>query len=336
MKLSLLVVLALVAATVAVSAARPHFLFKDELYQSEFASFVQKFGKKYSEDSFFYRYTTFKQNYDKIHRHNTAANSTYTMKMNKFGDMPFREFHATHTGYNRIERSFARSKNTPKTFADAAPPASIDWRTKGAVTPIKDQQQCGSCWAFSATGAMEGAWAIAKGQLNALSEQQLVDCSQAEGNMGCSGGLMDYAFEYVISNGGVTSEAKYPYTAMDGTCKSPLPASVSSISSYQDVTGNNDGALQAAVAIGPVSVAIEADQESFQFYSSGIFSDPTCGTQLDHGVLVVGYGTQGSKNYWIVKNSWGQDWGDQGYILMIRKKGAGECGINMEPSYPVV
>jgi len=315
-----------------VQAARPHFLFKEELYQSEFAAFVQKYSKKYSEDAFFFRYTTFKENVDKIHRHN-AGNSSYTMKMNKFGDMPFHEFHTTHTGYNRIERSFARSRNAPKSFADAAPPASVDWRTKNAVTPIKDQQQCGSCWAFSATGALEGAWAVAKGQLNSLSEQQLVDCSQAYGNMGCSGGLMDYAFEYVIANGGITSEAKYPYTAMDGTCKSPLPASVTTISSYTDVAGNNDAALQAAVAIGPVSVAIEADQESFQFYSSGIFSDPTCGTQLDHGVLVVGYGTQGSKNYWIVKNSWGQDWGNQGYILMIRKKGAGECGINMEPSY---
>jgi C1A family cysteine protease len=310
-------------------------MFGEELYQSEFALFVQKFAKKYSNDNFFYRYNTFKENFDKIHRHN-QGNATYTMKMNKFGDLSFHEFHKTHTGYNYINNSFMRSRNAPKHFADAAPPASVDWRTQGAVTPIKDQQQCGSCWAFSATGSMEGAWAISKKKLLSLSEQQLVDCSQAQGNYGCSGGLMDYAFEYVIANGGITSEAKYPYTAMDGTCKSPLPASVATISSYQDVAANNDAALQAAVALGPVSVAIEADQEAFQFYSSGIFSDPTCGTNLDHGVLVVGYGSQSSKNFWIVKNSWGDSWGDSGYIQMIRKKGAGECGINMQPSYPVV
>jgi len=333
MKVTLFVV-ALVLLSVAVSAVRPH-LFGEELYQSEFALFVQKFAKKYSNDNFFYRYNTFKENFDKIHRHN-QGNATYTMKMNKFGDMSFHEFHSTHTGYNYINNSFMRARNAPKHVAATAPPASVDWRTQGAVTPIKDQQQCGSCWAFSATGSMEGAWAISKNHLLSLSEQQLVDCSQAQGNYGCSGGLMDYAFEYVIANGGITSEAKYPYTAMDGTCKSPLPASVATISSYQDVAANNDAALQAAVALGPVSVAIEADQEAFQFYSSGIFSDPSCGTNLDHGVLVVGYGTQGTKNFWIVKNSWGDSWGDSGYIMMVRKKGAGECGINMQPSYPVV
>jgi cathepsin L len=332
MKLQLVAAIALFA--VAVSAVHP--LFKEDVYQSEFALFVQKHGKKYSNDQFFYRYNTFKENMDKIHRHN-QGNSSYTMKMNKFGDMSFHEFHSTHTGYNYVDNSYMRSKNTVKHVeAVAAAPTSVDWRTKGAVTPIKDQGQCGSCWAFSATGSMEGAWAIAKGNLVSLSEQQLVDCSASEGNYGCSGGLMDYAFQYVITNKGITSEAKYPYTAEDGTCKSPLPASVATISSFQDVAQNNDAALQTAVVLGPVSVAIEADQESFQFYSSGIFSDPTCGTNLDHGVLVVGYGVQSNKQYWIVKNSWGADWGDSGYILMARKKGYGECGINMQPSYPVV
>jgi C1A family cysteine protease len=332
MKLAVFAVVALLS--IAVSAVRPQ-LFKEELYQSQFAQFVQLYGKKYSNDNFFYRFNTFKENYDFIHRHN-QGNATYTLKMNKFGDMSHHEFHATHTGYNRIDNSYIRSKNVPKSFHDAAPPASVDWRTQGAVTPIKDQGQCGSCWAFSSTGSIEGAWAIAKKKLVSLSEQQLVDCSADQGNFGCSGGLMDNAFEYVIANGGITSEAKYPYTAMDGTCMSPLPASVATISSYQDVPKNNDNALQAAVAIGPVSVAIEADMPAFQFYSSGVLSDPSCGTNLDHGVLAVGYGTQSNQNYWIVKNSWGEDWGDSGYVLIARKKGAGECGINMEPSYPVV
>jgi len=317
-------------------AAATHY-FKEEVYQQQFSQFIQQYNKKYSQETLFYRYNVFKTNVDKIHRHN-KGNFNFTLGMNIFGDLSFEEFHATHTGYNHIDNSHLRSKNGPAHSHShvAAPPASIDWRTKGAVTPVKDQQQCGSCWAFSATGSMEGAYFLSKKKLNSLSEQQLVDCSQAQGNEGCNGGLMDQAFEYVIANGGLASEDSYPYTAMDGDCMNPLPASVSTISSYTDVPANNDAALQAAVALGPVSVAIEADQESFQFYKSGVFSDPSCGTALDHGVLAVGYGTQGSAGYWIVKNSWGASWGDSGYILMARKTGSGECGINMAASYPVV
>jgi len=184
---------------------------------------------------------------------------------------------------------------------------------------------------------MEGAWAIKKSTLVSLSEQQLVDCSSDQGNEGCSGGLMDQAFEYVIANGGITTETKYPYTAQDGTCKSPLPASAVTISSFKDVKASSDSDLGKAVSMGPVSVAIEADQEAFQFYSSGVFSDPSCGTQLDHGVLAVGYNsTSNGTPYFIVKNSWGSTWGDHGYIMMARKSGAGECGINLMASYPVV
>jgi len=224
---------------------------------------------------------------------------------------------------------------------DATAPTAWDWRTKGAVTPIKDQGQCGSCWAFSATGSSEGAWALKKGNtLVSLSEQQLVDCSGSFQNQGCNGGLMDYAFQYIIANGGITSEAEYPYTAQTGNCMSPLPAEVATLSKYADVKQNSESSLLTAATIGPVSVAIEADQESFQFYQSGIYADPNCGTQLDHGVLVVGWGQAAStkQNYWIVKNSWGTSWGDNGYIYMARGINApyGICGIAMEPSYPIV
>jgi len=337
MKLTLVVILGMMA----LATAAPH-LFKEEVYQAHFRSFMTKYHKRYAKDELFYRYSTFKVNMDKIHLHNDK-NSTYTMGMNGFGDMSSVEFKRTHTGLNYVKRDYLRSKNAAA--ADVhAPPASVDWRNKNAVTPVKNQGQCGSCWAFSATGSMEGAWAISKNSLQSLSEQQLVDCSQAQGNQGCNGGLMDQAFEYVISANGITSETQYPYTAEDGTCMNPLPTSVVTISSYSDVAQNSDSSLLAAVAIGPVSVAIEADQESFQFYQSGIFADPNCGTQLDHGVLAVGYDTDKSskKNYWIVKNSWGEDWGLNGYILMARLTksqdpyGYGECGINMEPSYPVV
>jgi hypothetical protein len=213
---------------------------------------------------------------------------------------------------------------------------SVDWRTKGAVTPVKNQGQCGSCWAFSTTGSVEGAVAIKTGKLTSVSEQQLVDCSGAEGNQGCNGGLMDYAFEYIIKNGGLDTESDYAYTARDGSCNAAKAATkASSISSYKDVAHNSEAQLIAAVTQQPVSVAIEADQSGFQLYKSGVFSGP-CGTQLDHGVLAVGYNTDSTgKNYWIVKNSWGASWGLQGYILMAQGKGAaGICGINMEPSYP--
>jgi len=326
---------ALIGLSLAAAASN---LFREELYQSEFSKFITTYNKKYNHEVFFQRYKVFKANFDKIHVHNEGKHS-YTMAMNAFGDMPFDEFHATHTGFNHVKNDYIRSKNvaeSTKLGTEKPLAAAVDWRTAGAVTPVKDQGQCGSCWAFSATGSMEGAWFLNKKSLISLSEQQLVDCSDDYGNEGCNGGLMDQAFEYVIANKGITTEAKYPYTARDGTCKTGNPLPVT-ISSYSDVKANNDAAMGAAVAMGPVSVAIEADQESFQFYSGGVFSDPTCGTQLDHGVLAVGYNTSSDgTNYFIVKNSWGANWGDHGYIMMARKNGAGECGINMAASYPIV
>jgi C1A family cysteine protease len=211
----------------------------------------------------------------------------------------------------------------------------VDWRQKNAVTPVKNQQQCGSCWAFSTTGSVEGAHAIKTGNLVSLSEQQLVDCSGAQGNQGCNGGLMDQAFQYIISNNGITTESSYPYTAQQGTCQTNV-TSAATISSFVDVTANSETSLMQAINVGPVSIAIEADQPCFQFYSGGILSDPSCGTQLDHGVLLVGYGTDSSTNtpYWIVKNSWGASWGESGYIRLIRNQN--ECGVAAEASYPVV
>jgi len=320
-----------------VAASAPHLL-GEEHYQSNFAGFVAKYNKIYGKDDLVYRYNVFKSNLDFITATN-KKNLSYTLGMNKFGDMPFHEFHAKYTGYNHIKRDFIVSKNAPAKSAllgheHLKNPPNVDWRTQKAVTDVKDQGQCGSCWAFSATGSIEGAVAIKKKTLISISEQQLVDCSGAQGNQGCNGGLMDYAFEYVISNKGLATEKDYPYKAVDQRCKSPLPKSAVTISAYTDVNVNDDQALEDAVAKGPVSVAIEADQAAFQFYTSGVF-DADCGDQLDHGVLAVGYNTLGGKKYWIVKNSWGGDWGNQGYIWMVRTDGEGECGINMAASYPV-
>merc|ERR1711975_17313 len=201
----------------------------------------------------------------------------------------------------------------------------------GAVTPVKNQQQCGSCWAFSSTGSLEGAMFVATGKLISLSEEDLVQCNSITDH-GCQGGLMDNAFNWVQQNG-ICSEAAYPYTSGGGTtgsCKKGC-SPVVSITGHTDVPSRDESALQAAVSKQPVSVAIEADKSAFQLYSGGILDNSACGTNLDHGVLVVGYGTDG-KDYWKVKNSWGATWGEQGYIRMVRDKN--QCGIAQQPSYP--
>lgn len=286
-----------------------------------------------------YRRSIFEQNLERIERHNAEGHS-WTMAVNKFADLTSEEFRArfVRNGF-RIRPESERNLDTSLLRGYNAIPTSVDWTTKGAVTPVKNQQQCGSCWAFSTTGSTEGAWFLAKGELVSLSEQQLVDCSTAEGNQGCNGGLMDYGFQYIIDNKGICSEASYPYTATGpNTCEASKCKSVATLSSYKDVPANSETALLTAIAQQPVSVAVEADQDSFQFYSSGVMT-AACGTQLDHGVLAVGYGILGGQNYYKVKNSWGADWGMQGYILLGRGSAfnpSGQCGIQQSASYPVV
>jgi len=312
-------------------------LFSEEQYQDAFVGFMAQYSKKYTHDMFFQRYNVFKANLDFIAQHN-SGNSSFTVGMNAFGDLTAAEFAATHTGYIHIDNPYLRSKNAPQERRPQANPASVDWRPK-AVTGVKNQGQCGSCWSFSSTGAIEGVWAIKGNTLVSLSEQQLVDCSSAQGNQGCNGGWMDSAFQYVIKNKGITGETDYVYTAKQGTCAASGKTIRATISSFKDVTVNSDASLETAVATNPVSVALEADKSSFQFYSGGVYSDAACGTTLDHAVLVVGYATSGATKYWIVKNSWGTSWGASGYIMIARgttNSGKGVCGINSAPSYPVV
>ncbi|EDQ90321.1 uncharacterized protein MONBRDRAFT_1982, partial [Monosiga brevicollis MX1] len=277
------------------------------------------------------RLAAFEANLEFINKHNAEHAQglhSYTVGVNEFADLTIDEFMALY-----VPSKFNRTMPYNTVYLPATSEDSVDWRTKGAVTPIKNQGQCGSCWSFSTTGSTEGAHAIATGNLVSLSEQQLVDCSGSFGNQGCNGGLMDDAFKYIISNKGLDTEEDYPYTAQDGTCNKEKEAKhAATISSYSDVPKNNEDQLAAAVAKGPVSVAIEADQSGFQLYKSGVF-DGNCGTNLDHGVLVVGY----TDDYWIVKNSWGTTWGVEGYINMKRGVSAsGICGIAMQPSYPIV
>jgi C1A family cysteine protease len=297
----------------------------------EFNDFTQRFNKTYTETEYDLRYDIFRNNLERIREHN-RKNLSWKMGINRFTDLTSDEFRSTHLGLNFIPSTRNRNiDHTAFALRRLDLPDQVDWRQKGVVNPVKDQGQCGSCWAFSAIGSVESAWAIQKGKLYSLSEQQLVDCSSSFGNQGCNGGLMDDAFQYAEQTA-LCSEQDYSYKAKDGTCKTCK--GLVKVQSFVDIPAGNEQALLQAVATkGPVSVAIEADQNAFQFYSSGVL-DSGCGDQLDHGVVVVGYGQEDSKPYWLVRNSWGESWGEQGYIKIVRNKN--ECGISNSASYPVV
>ena len=226
-------------------------------------------------------------------------------------------------------------------------PTSVDWRTKGAVTPVKDQGSCGSCWSFSTTGSLEGAYAIKNSKLVSFSEQQLVDCDLIRvggTSLGCNGGDMSSAMDWIGKNNGLCTESAYPYvsgtTQTNGACqKSCSIVSGSDVSNPVAVAANSDSAMMTAIAQQPVSIAIEADQSSFQLYKSGVFTG-SCGTNLDHGVLLVGYGSSSAGDYYILKNSWSSSWGDQGYMYIGRGSqyngNKGQCGLLMQGVYPVL
>ena len=288
------------------------------------------------------RFEIFKDNLRFIDEHNAAMDRTYKLGLNRFADLTNEEYRAVYLGTRTdAKRRFAKKSSTVSDryafrVGDELP-ESVDWRVEGAVTPIKDQGYCGSCWAFSTVAAVEGINQIVTGELVSLSEQELVECDTAY-NAGCNGGLMDYAFEFIIKNGGLDTEADYPYTAVDGQCDvSRRNSKVVSIDGYEDVSPLNEKALQNAVANQPVSVAIEAGGRAFQLYVSGVFTGE-CGTALDHGVAAVGYGTENGVDYWIVRNSWGASWGENGYIRLERNVANnmfGKCGIAIQPSYPI-
>ncbi|CAK9144597.1 unnamed protein product [Ilex paraguariensis] len=286
------------------------------------------------------RFNVFKANLHYVHNFN-KNDKPYKLKLNKYADMTNHEFKSVYAGskvnHHRMFRGIPHGNGTFMYQNVNIVPPSVDWRKKGAVTPVKDQGLCGSCWAFSTVVGIEGINQIKTNKLVSLSEQELVDCDTKE-NEGCNGGLMDLAYDFAKKNGGLTTEANYPYKAEDGNCdaqKANSPAV--SIDGHEDVPVNDEDAMLKAAANQPLSVAIDAGGSDFQFYSEGVFTG-NCGTELDHGVAIIGYGTtlDGTK-YWIVKNSWGPDWGEKGYIRMKRgiHDKEGQCGIAMEVSYPI-
>jgi C1A family cysteine protease len=302
----------------------------------QFIRFQDKFSKKYENIlEFENRFKIFRENLRTILQHNLDSTQNFTMDVNQFTDLTPEEFREKYVG--GLHTRVGVASYGCKTFSGSASglPETVDWRTKGAVTSVKDQGQCGSCWTFSSTGAAEGAWSISKGQLIDLSEQQLVDCASgiSYGSHGCSGGQMEGAFKYLIENGQCTLTS-YPYTAKDGACHSC--SSVAHFSSCFSVKPNDQLSLKAAVFKQPVAIAIEADTRYFQSYSGGVLTSSSCGTKLDHGVLIVGYGAENGQKYWLVKNSWSSSWGENGYVKIARSDStndAGICGIAMDPSF---
>merc|ERR1719223_960044 len=290
----------------------------------EFMRFVTEHGKSYGTKSEFeFRSVVFKQALAEIEEIN-SQNGTHTVGVNFLADMTKQEkskllgYKGTKTHHNTIILE--------EKYED-----EVNWVTKGAVTPVKNQGQCGSCWSFSTTGSVEGAMFMKTGKLQSYSEQQLVDCSGSFGNMGCNGGLMDNAFKYIEKNP-LELESDYAYTAKQGKCQYDSSKGQGQVAAFTDVKTNSVDQLKAALNKQPVSIAIEADQSAFQYYTKGVISKG-CGQQLDHGVLAVGYGTLDNTDYFLVKNSWGASWGDQGYVR-IAASSKNVCGILSDPSFP--
>jgi cathepsin L len=293
-------------------------------------------SKQYSAGEEEARYAIFVDNYDRVTKFN-AKQSSVKLRLNLFADLTGAEFKAKHTGCAFYEDNEQVVKENTIRYEAIDYPDSVDWRNNGVVTPVKDQGQCGSCWTFSTTGVLEGFHALQTGQLLSFSEQQIVDCASSAGE-GCSGGWPYLAVQYAAQTG-LDQESEYPYTAQNGNCQFNAGEATKTNSGYAFVTDYSVDALKSAIATMPVSVLVEADQDVFQFYSSGVVAaDSGCGASLDHAVLAVGYGTSQGADAFIIKNSWSASWGQAGYIYLstdgTANNGAGVCGVLSQPVVP--
>ncbi|XP_076082007.1 digestive cysteine proteinase 1-like isoform X2 [Mytilus galloprovincialis] len=306
---------------------------------NEWELYKKSYNKIYADNNEeIQRRVTWEDNVRFIEHHNMAADRgehTYWLGINHFADMS--EIEVT-----RKMKGYKTSHDVIKDGSLYLPPNNVqvsdevDWRQKGYVTPVKDQGQCGSCWSFSSTGALEGQHFRKTGQLVSLSEQNLVDCTFKYGNGGCNGGFVFRAYQYVKDNNGIDTESSYPYEARNASCrfkKSDVGATVTGI---KIIKKGDEEALKSAVAsVGPISIAIDADRK-FHLYKNGVFDEPECNsTFTDHAVLIVGYGVENGQDYWLVKNSWSVSWGIDGYIKMSRNKD-NQCGIASYAMYPLV
>ncbi|KAK2971497.1 hypothetical protein RJ640_020903 [Escallonia rubra] len=304
-----------------------------------FEKWCKQHGKTYASDQEkLHRLRVFEDNHAYVTHHNNLADSSYTLSLNAFADLTHNEFKASRFGLSASANNLTKITRGSAVQGSSSVndvPSSLDWRKSGAVTPVKDQGNCGACWSFSATGAIEGINKIVTGSIISLSEQELVDCDRSY-DSGCGGGLMDYAFQFVVNNNGIDTEEDYPYHGGGKSCnRNKLKRCVVTIDGYVDVPESDEKQLLQAVVTQPVSVGICGSERAFQLYSKGIFTGP-CSTSLDHAVLIVGYDSKDGLDYWILKNSWGTSWGMNGYIYMQRNSGNSEgiCGINMLASYP--
>ena len=309
----------------------------------EFRDYVQEYNKTYNSTAdYWYRYSVFKSNYEKINLVN-SYNRSYSLGINKFADLTGNEFSKAYFGlgtnstkYNNMKNDYVRDTRFVDVQVSSLPDA-VDWRADGLVTDVKDQGQCGSCWAFSAIATLEGQHSRKLGKLVSLSEQNLVDCAGNFGNEGCDGGWPNAALSYVRYNSGVDTESSYPYEAIDESCEFNKTDIGSLVGKVINITSGNYTQLMNAIAnVGPISVAIDAESD-FQFYKSGVFESTDCDPQaLDHAITVVGYGvSHGGKKYYLIKNSWGADWGQDGYIYFSRDV-ENMCGILQNTCYPIV
>ncbi|XP_074038120.1 procathepsin L [Leptinotarsa decemlineata] len=319
----------------------------EQKMQEEWNSFRTTFNKVYpTAEEEALRREIFFENRAKIDRLNdeySQGRRSYVQRLNPFADLLLHEFTRAFNGYNRSTSTPRVSIPQSTAFIPSANvifPKSVDWREVGAVTDVKYQGKCAACWAFAAAGALESHTFRKTGMLVNISAQNLIDCTEPYGNSGCSGGLMNPAFEYVRDNKGVDSEQSYPFEEKDGECRFRREFVVATCTGYVDIAENDEKGLEIAIAtIGPVTAAIDAGQETFQFYSEGIYDDPACGNkpeQMNHAVLIVGYGQEpDGRKYWLIKNSYGPQWGMGGYFKMAKEAG-NQCGIAIQASYPLV
>jgi len=305
-------------------------------YDQAWEDYKLEFNKQYTSEEEPMRYANWKKDTEEVAEHNAMYGHEFTQAVNDLSDLTEEEYKKYYlSGY--IPAKEGEPKGPMYVPTEGPIPNEVDWRQQGLVTGVKNQGRCGSCYSFSATGALEGQWAKTQGELISMSEKQIVDCSGSYGNMGCQGGRYQSSWQYIASAGGIESEEAYPYQPQKGWCQFDGEQVVAQCSGSQGTTPGSEDELTSAIAqVGPVSVAIDASSDSFRRYRAGVHYSYSCSsTRMNHAVLAVGYGSEDGEDYYLVKNSWSTMWGDGGYIKMARNRG-NNCGIASDAAFPLL